>query len=148
MTRAALLDFLRSHRHAVQASVSAQGRPQAAVVGVAVSDDFEIVFDTLRSSRKAENLAHAPAIALVFGSVAADATRTLQLEGHADFPEGAERERLVRLYLSVFPEGRERQEWPGLTYVRVVPHWLRDSDYAETPPRIEEWDAAALARLR
>jgi hypothetical protein len=44
--------------------------------------------------------------------------------------------------------GRERQEWPGLIYVRVVPQWLRDSDYAETPPRIEEWDAAALARLR
>lgn len=148
MTRAALLAFLRSQRHAVQASVSAEGTPQAAVVGVAISDDFEIVFDTLRSSRKAANLARAPAIALVFGSVAADATRTVQLEGRADFPAGADRERLVSLYLAVFPDGRERQGWPGLTYVRVVPQWLRDADYAATPPRIEEWDAAGLARLR
>ncbi len=148
MTRAGLLAFLRSQRYAVQATVSARATPQAAVVGVAVSDAFEIVFDTLESSRKAVNLAANPTLALVFGSVAADATRSVQLEGRADFPAGAERERLVDLYLAVFPDGRERQAWPGLTYVRVIPAWLRDSDYAGTPPRIEEWDAAGLAGLR
>ena len=47
MTRLELVRFLRKHRLAVQASVSARGGPQAAVVGVAVSDGLEIVFDIL-----------------------------------------------------------------------------------------------------
>src|SRR5215813_7703437 len=54
--RAELLAILRRHRVAVQATVSPIGAPQAALVGVAVGEDFEIVFDTLQSSRKACNL--------------------------------------------------------------------------------------------
>lgn len=149
MTRADLLAHLRSHRYAVQASASPDGRPQAAVVGVAVSDRFEIVFDTLSSTRKAINLRANPAVAFTFGRLDADASRTVQIDGVADVLADAdpERERLVSLYLSVFPDGVERQSWPGLIYVRVTPTWLRDSDYAATPPRVEEWTGDELRRL-
>jgi hypothetical protein len=51
MNPAALLAFLRQHGLAVQTSVSKEGNPQAAVVGIAVTDRFEIVFDTLESTR-------------------------------------------------------------------------------------------------
>jgi hypothetical protein len=47
VTPAELVAFLRKHRLLVQASTSASGAPQAAVVGFAVSDDLEIVFDTI-----------------------------------------------------------------------------------------------------
>ena len=47
MTQSELLDFMRGHRWAVQTSVSGAGAPQAALVGIAVTDDLEIVFDTL-----------------------------------------------------------------------------------------------------
>ena len=146
--RADLLAFLRSHRYAVQSSVSPQQTPQAAVVGVAVSDTFEVVFDTLRGSRKGRNLALSPAIALTFGSVAADASRTVQLEGVADLIDPEGHEALVAMYLAAFPDGRERQRQPDLIYVRVRPRWLRDSDYGVSPPRLDEWNAEALARLR
>ena len=56
MTRDDLLAFMRAEKFAVQASVSHTCAPQAAVVGIAVSDDFELVFDTLTDSRKAVNL--------------------------------------------------------------------------------------------
>jgi hypothetical protein len=46
MTREALLPFMRSERYAVQASVSPGHGPQATVVGIAVTDGFEVVFDT------------------------------------------------------------------------------------------------------
>jgi hypothetical protein len=36
---------MRLHRLAVQASVSTAGVPQAAIVGFAVTDQFEIVFE-------------------------------------------------------------------------------------------------------
>ena len=146
--RVDLLAFLRSHRYAVQSSVSPQQTSQAAVVGVAVSDMFDVVFDTLRGSRKGRNLALNSAIALTFGSVAAEASRTVQMEGVADIIDPADHAALIAMYLAAFPDGRERQRQPDLIYVRVRPQWLRDSDYGVTPPRIDEWNAEALARLR
>jgi hypothetical protein len=145
--RAALLAFLRSRRYAVQSSIHPGGAPQSAVVGIAVSDDFEIVFDTLGTSRKAVNLRQRAEVAFVIGSLEGTDERTVQVEGRADEPQGAERARLIELYLAVFPDGRVRQQWPGLTYLRATPRWLRYSDYTRDPPLIAEWDAAALRRL-
>jgi hypothetical protein len=147
ITRAALLAFLRQHRLAVQSSTDAAGRPQSAVVGIAVSDDFEIVFDTLGDSRKARNLRARPHIAFVVGGLASGQERTVQYEGVADEPTGTDRARLVGLYLSVFPDGLERQRWPTLTYFRARPTWLRYSDYDVDPPDIAELDGATLRDL-
>ena len=139
---------MRAHRYAVQSSTAASGHPQSAVVGVAVSDRFEIVFDTVVSSRKSVNLLRDPRIAFVLGSVSPDAAWTIQFEGLADELRGAERERLVALYLTVFPDGIDRQQWPGLTYFRARPTWIRSSDWTTEPPDIAELDAQALDRLR
>jgi len=147
ITRATLLEFLRSRRYAVQSSSHPGGAPQSAVVGIAVSDDFEIVFDTLGASRKAANLRQRAEIAFVIGNLEGTDERTVQVEGRADEPQGTERERLIDLYLAVFPDGRARQQWPGLTYMRATPQWLRYSDYSRNPPLIAEWDAVALRRL-
>ena len=148
LTRAALLGFLRSRRYAVESSTHPNGTPQSAIVGVAVSDEFEIVFDTLGSSRKGQNLRERRDIAFVFGSLEGTDERTVQCEGSADEPQGAERARLTELYFGVFPDGRERQTWPGLTYIRATLRWVRYSDYNVDPPVILEWDAAALRALK
>lgn len=135
MTLDALVAFLQAHRLGVVATRGADGAPQAAVVGLAVSDAGELVFDTLESSRKARNLRGDARIAVV---VHDDAT-TAQLEGVADFPTGDERDRLLAVYLAVYPDGRDRLAWEGITHVRVRPTWVRVSDYRVDPPRIEEW---------
>ena len=140
MTREALLEFMRSEKYAVQTSVSPGGLPQAAVVGIAVTDRFEIVFDTLASSRKAANLRANPAIAFVIGGTQEGDERTVQYEGTADEPDGGELERLLAVYYARFPEGPERRSWPGLIYVRVKPTWIRYSDYGRNPPEIIEFD--------
>src|SRR5262245_3685036 len=129
VNREKLLTFMRQELYAVEASVSALGAPQAAIVGIVVSDRFAVSLDTLASSRKAVNLRHNPAAALVIGPAAAGSERTVQLEGVADEPKGTDLERLLELYFGKFPEGRERQNWPGITYVRVTPTWLRYSDF-------------------
>lgn len=126
MTRAEMLQFIRRHRYAVQSSVAADGAPQAAVVGIAVTDALEVVFDTLGTSRKAQNLRREPRVALVVGW---DEEQTLQLQGVADEPSGAELQRLKRAYLAVFPDGVEREQWPDITYVRVRVTWARYSDF-------------------
>jgi hypothetical protein len=138
VTRAEILAFMRSHSLAVQASVSATGSAQAAVVGFVVTDDFEVLFDALASTRKVINLRRNPQCALVVGGLSHGDERTVQLEGIADEPVGPTLERLRELYFLRFPDGRDRLGWSGLTYVRVRPRWLRYSDFNQSSPRIVE----------
>ena len=126
MRRAELLEFLRRHKLGVLSTVSPSGEPEAAVVGVAFTDDLEIVFDTLETTRKAVNLRRSPKIAFVVGW---NQEITAQIEGVADEPQGAQLERLKEAYFLVYPDGRERQRWEGITYFRVRPHWARYSDF-------------------
>ena len=135
---------MRRHRLAVQASVSSSGAPQAAVVGIAVTDAFEIVFATLESTRKAENLRRDQRIAFVIGGALDGDECTVQYEGIADEPRGADLERMTSAYLAVWPDGRGREMWPGLIYVRVRPVWIRYSDFSQAPPGIVEFDAREL----
>ena len=139
-----LLEFLRRHRLAVQASVSATNGPQAAVVGFAVTDQFEIVFDTLDSSRKARNLRQNSRLALVIGGSNDGEEQTVQYEGIADEPSGAELERLKQVYYAAYPDGPSRLSWPGLIYVCVRPTWIRYSNYSVDPPEIIEFSAQQL----
>jgi general stress protein 26 len=148
MTRAELLRLMRAERHATVASLSSTGGPQAAVVGVVVSDDLEIFFDTLDTTRKAVNLRARPRAAVVLGSVAPDAKVTVQVEGAADEPRGTDLERLKELYFERFLDGPTRQAWKGLIYMRIRPTWIRMSDYGGSEPRIVELDARALEALR
>jgi len=145
--RADLLAIMRQAKYGVQASVSASGKPQAAVIGVVVSDRFEVFFDTLESTRKAANLRRNPAVALALGPISDAAERAVQVEGTADEPQGDDLQRLLDLYFARFPDGRDRQRWPGIIYVRVTPAWLRYSDFSIDPPLIAELSAADLATL-
>ena len=145
LSRAELLTFLREHRYGALGTCASDGSPQVALMGLAVTDDFEFVFDTLATTRKVPNLRRDARCALTFGSTAGDDHRTLQVEGLADEPRGAELERLKTLYFSAFPQGREREGWSGLTYWRVRPRWLRYSDYGQAPPLVLTHDATALA---
>jgi hypothetical protein len=144
MNRHDLLRFMRSCRYAVEASVTTGGAPQAAVVGIAVTDAFEVVFDALETSRKVQNLRVNRRAAFVIGAGCDGDERTVQFEGLADEPLGAELDRVTRAYYAVFPDGPDRRKWPGITYVRVAPVWIRYSDYNVSPPVIVEFAASDL----
>lgn len=144
MTRSELVTFLRGHRLAVVSSTSFEGEPQAAVVGIVVNERGELLFDTLATSRKCQNLRRDPRIAAVVGWDLETAC-TLQMEGVADEPRGPELEAWKRLYFETFPEGIERQAWPDITYVRIRPTWARFSDFRTPQPTIVELGAAEFA---
>jgi general stress protein 26 len=134
MTRAELYAFLRKHRLAVISTIGATS-PQAAVIGIAVTETLDIIFDTLSTSRKYANLRADPRVALAIGW---DAEQTVQVEGVADLPLGADLDACKQSYFAAWPDGPEREKWPDIAYVRVRPRWLRYSDFSQTPPRIEE----------
>ena len=144
MTPADLLTFVRRSKLAVVSTTSSTGAPQAAVVGIAVTDALEIVFDTLETSRKAVNLRRDARIALVIGW---DEEQTVQCEGIADEPAGAELERIKAVYIATFPDGVARQSWPGLTYFRVRLRWARYSDFRTPDSMIVELGELALSTV-
>jgi len=137
MTRNDVVAFLRRHALAVEASVRADGAPQAAVIGFIVSDELELFFDTLSTSRKYQNLMRDPRIALVVGW---DDERTVQLEGVVDEPSGTTLRALQELYFARFPDGPERQKLDEIRYLRVRPTWIRYSDFSVPFPDIVQID--------
>lgn len=67
MDRIALHSFMVRHRYGVVSSISEDGTPQSALVGIAISPDLEIIFDTVKSSRKYPNLIARPNCSFVVG---------------------------------------------------------------------------------
>ena len=134
MTQGELYAFLRKHRLAVISTIGATS-PQAAVIGIAVTEALDIIFDTLTTSRKYANLQADPRAALAIGW---DAEKTVQVEGIADLPSGADLDACKRAYFAVWPDGPERERWPDIAYIRIRPRWLRYSDFSQPPPRIDE----------
>lgn len=142
LTKAEAYAFARDQRLAVVATVSSDRAPEAALVEIAVTPDLEVIFDTIDFTRKCTNLRADPRIAIVLGG--SEHRTTLQIEGVADEPEGFELERVKEVFFAGCPYGREREGWPGLTYFRVRPTWLRYSNY-ENPRRIAELSLASPA---
>jgi len=135
MNRESLYLFMAQHRYAVVSSLSASGVPQSALVGIATTSDLEIIFDTVKSSRKYPNLIAQPACSLVVGWTG---EQTMQFEGIAAEPRGSDLKRYQEAYFAVWPECLTHLNWPDIAYFVVRPRWIRYSDYDQNPPLVEE----------
>lgn len=139
--RAALIEFMREQPWAVVATTTPKG-PEAAVIGVVITDDLEIVFDSEVSSRKVQNLRRDPRVALVIGW---DSGKTVQYEGIADEPSSSALDPLRARYLARFPDGVERAAKSDIAYVRVKPTWIRFSDFTGPTPVVDVIDPATFS---
>jgi len=137
MDKEFLYNFITKHRFAVLSTVSADGNPEAALVGFAVAPDLRLIIDTVRTSRKFANLRTNSTVALVIGW---ENEQTLQYEGRVIFQAGREFNKMMDLYLKAFPDAKKREQyWKDIAHFIVVPDWIRYSDFND-PPRIEELD--------
>ena len=130
-----VFDIIRRKRLAVVSTVHDSGAPEAALVGFALTDHNEIVFDTLGSSRKAVNIVRRPAAALVIGW---ENDISVQIEGVARRPQGDDLAYAKAAYFREWPDGRGRENWPDIAYIVVKPRWMRYANYAGAPV-IEEF---------
>lgn len=135
MEKTALHSFMTRARYGVVSSIAGDGTPQSAVVGLAITPDLEIVFDTLTTTRKYANLIARPACSVVLWW---GGEQTVQIDGVAFEPVGAELERYREDYFAAWPDGRDRLAWTGITHLVVRPRWIRATDYDQAPPRVEE----------
>jgi len=127
--------FMDGERLGVLATVGEEERPEAALMGFAVTPKLEIIFDTLKSSRKYPNLKKNPRVAWVVGCTT---EVTVQYEGEAEELEGEELAKYKKTYFAKYTDGPEREKWPGITYFVVRPKWVRYCDYNPERRRIEE----------
>jgi hypothetical protein len=136
MTQSDLYVFMSRHKLGVLGTICSAGTPQSALVGVAITPEFEIVFDTVRHTRKYPNLKAKPACSFVIGW---DAEQTVQYEGVAEELQPPALERYQAIYFKVWTDGPARLSWPGIVYFLVRPAWIRYSDFAQDPPLIREF---------
>ncbi|MEZ5355119.1 MAG: pyridoxamine 5'-phosphate oxidase family protein [Bryobacteraceae bacterium] len=136
MTEAELYPFLQRHKLAVIGSVSEAGRPQSALVGIAVTQRLEIVFDTVTTSRKYPNLIAKPDCSF---TIAWDGAQTVQYEGLAEEIRPPDLAAYQRIYFQAWPDGPNRLSWPGIVYFVVRPVWIRYSDFAVEPALVREF---------
>lgn len=130
-----VFQFMNKERLAVLATAGETGQPEAALMGFAVTPELEIIFDTVKSSRKYPNLKRNPRVAWVIGCTT---EVTVQYEGIAQELEGEELAKYKKTYFAAFPDGPARESWPGITYFVVRPKWVRYCDYNPATRRIEE----------
>ena len=62
-----LYEYIKGHKLAVIATVNGEALPEAAVIGIAVTKDLEIICGSFNTSRKYQNLKQNPRLALVIG---------------------------------------------------------------------------------
>ena len=130
-------DFMDGERLAVLSTARKDGRPEAALMGFAVTEELEIVFDTVRSSRKYAILKENARVAWVVGCTT---EVSVQYEGEASELEGEELAKYKKIYFLKWPDGPARESWPGITYFVVRPKWVRYCDYNPGTRRIEEME--------
>jgi len=80
-----VFQFMNRESLAVLATAAVNGQPEAALMGFAVTPELEIIFDTVKSSRKYPNLKKNPRVAWVIGCTT---EVTVQYEGVAEELEG------------------------------------------------------------
>ena len=83
MEKTELLAYLRAQRLGVLGTLSPNNEPQGALVGYAVTSDLEILFDTVRTSRKYGNMIANPRVSFTVGNtVGKGDERTVAVRGH------------------------------------------------------------------
>jgi general stress protein 26 len=135
IARTELYEFISRQRYGVVATSGADGAAQSALVGIAVSPELEIYFDTTGDTRKARNLRRDPRLSIVIGW---DNEQSVQYEGIADEPKDVELAALKAIYFAAWPDGPGRESWPGITWFRVRPRWIRFSDFNRAAGAVRE----------
>jgi len=131
MTPIELVEYIRAQRSGVISTLGPDGRPQAAYLPIAATDDGELIFDAKPDSRKIANLRRDARIAVVIGGAGGT---TLQAEGRAEVLAGAESATCGDEYLRTFPEYADSVRNGGVVIVRVRLDWARFGDFRGTAP--------------
>lgn len=130
-----VLDFLKTQKHMSIGTINSNGNPEAAYVGFGEKDDLSLIFGADSTSRKCKNIQKNPTVALVFGD---NKAITIQYEGTAAVLKGKELEEYQELYFKKTPSALQYKDAENQVFLKIVPHWIRYTDYNKDPEEIFE----------
>ena len=134
--RKKILDFIKRHHIGVLSTVNQKHLPQAAVVGFAENEKFEIFFGTFTDSRKFQNLVYNAHVAMVIGW---EEGKTVQLEGLAqEITHKDEIENITKIQLAKIPSAAKYVKLSHEPFFKIQPSWIRYSDLSVDPWHICE----------
>ncbi len=134
--KAFVLNFLRQHHLAVLATADETGKPEAAVLGFAETDAFELIFNTSNTTLKFQNLQKNPQVAVVIGW---DNGQTVQYEGNVREVYGEKAVRYKAILYTKNPTSHQHELMPDERHFVISPTWLRYSDINQEPAYRIEW---------
>lgn len=129
-----IADFIKGQNYATVATTW-NGEPQAATVAFSERNETEIIFGTLKETRKYRNLKSDPKIAIVIGW---DQSVTVQIEGIAHETMGELQEECMRIHVIKNPGSARYMEMEGQCYFKVTPRWIRYTDISVEPEFVFE----------
>ena len=100
MNQAGLHRFIAQCKLGVLSTLAETSAPQSALVGIAVAPNLEIIFDTVKTSRKYPNLIARHRCSFVIGWTG---EQTVQYEGEATELQGQELKRCQAVYFQACP---------------------------------------------
>ena len=112
--------LLKEHSCSI-ATVTPEGKPQAAAILFAADSKLDFFFETSPEYRKARNLSENPNAAI---SIANEAC-SLQVEGIVSFLQGKEALNAKRLLAKKMPGIKKWVEKKGQLILRLTPSWVR-----------------------
>lgn len=115
------------------ATSGVDGRPEAALVGIAALDDGTLIFDSRADARKVGNIRRTPEVAVVVG-LGHDVS--IQIEGIASLSSGAERLTYGAAYNARFPGSRALDD--DFAVLTIGVRWVRVYDASTHPARVAE----------
>ncbi|HLC71524.1 MAG TPA: pyridoxamine 5'-phosphate oxidase family protein [Candidatus Nanoarchaeia archaeon] len=124
MKKTEILTFIYSHDLCVLSTVNPKNTPEAAVIKFAITNNFEIIFNTYNTYRKYKNMHSNQNVAVVIGG---EKGITVQYEGKAQELSGKELEQ----YIALFHQKHTKSKWhthPETRFFKIKPIWLRYSD--------------------
>lgn len=137
MEKQTILDFLTRQKLMVVSTTTADTTPEAAVVGFSENNNLEIVFGTAKTTRKYTNLQTNNHVACVIGWDEEEKI-TVQYEGTAQELVGDEREEAMQKHFIKHPGAKKFNDNPDQTYFKILPKWIRFTNYSAFPAEIFE----------
>lgn len=134
-----ILDVFAANKYGVLSTLSAEGRPQSAVVALTETDEYELIVGTSRNSRKYKNILVNPEVSVVIGW---DNDTTVQYEGLARVVRGEEASECQKKHLAKHPESVVHKDKADEVYILITPTWIRYSNFSKHPSDIEIKDFA------
>lgn len=126
-----IFDFIKKQKLAVISTIG-DFKPESAVLEFGETEDLELIFDTLTSSRKYKNLKVNKDVSFVIGW---DENITVQYEGEAEEIKGEKAKKYKQTYWIKNPKAQRWEANKEITYFKVTPKWVRYSDLNKNP-----WD--------